>query len=150
MIHQPLAIVAVLLGAILFSVWITRRFPWAERLSTVLWIIFSGALVSNLGLVPTDAPIYGAIVGFTVPFAVCVILFTVRLADVRDAGAPILIAFVLACFGTLLGVAVGSLTMEPLLGQILGEDSWKLAGPYAGTFIGGSLNFFALWTGLDK
>jgi len=149
MIQQPLAIVAVLLGAIYFSIWITGRFPWAERLSTVLWIIFTGALVSNLGLVPTDAPIYGSIVGFAVPFAVCVILFTVRLADVRDAGTPILVAFVLATLGTVLGVMVGSLTLEPLLGPILGEESWKLAGPYTGTYIGGSLNFFALWTGLE-
>jgi uncharacterized membrane protein len=149
MIQQPVAIMAVLLGAIYFSIWITGRFPWAERLSTVLWIIFTGALVSNLGLVPTDAPIYGSIVGFTVPFAVCVILFTVRLGDVRDAGTPVLVAFFLACVGTALGVVLASLSMEPLLGQILGDDSWKLAGPYTGTFIGGSLNFFALWTGLE-
>jgi uncharacterized membrane protein len=149
MIRQPLAIVAVLLGAIYFSIWITNRFRWAERLSTVLWIIFTGALASNLGLVPTDAPIYGSIVGFAVPFAVCVILFTVRLADVRDAGTPILVAFALASLGTVLGVVVGSLTLEPLLGAILGQDSWKLAGPYTGTYIGGSLNFFALWTGLE-
>jgi uncharacterized membrane protein len=149
MVQEPVAIVAVLLGAIYFSVWITGRFAWAERLSRVLWIIFTSALASNLGLVPTDAPIYGAIVGFTVPFAVCVILFTVSLTDVRNAGTPILAAFVLACFGTILGVVVGSITLEPLLGGILGDESWKLAGPYTGTFIGGSLNFFALWTGLE-
>jgi uncharacterized membrane protein len=31
----------------------------------------------------------------------------------------------------------------------MGNESWKLAGPYVGTYIGGSLNFFSLWTGLE-
>ena len=149
MITEPLAILAVLLGAILFAVWITKRYAWAARFSVVLWIIFGAALCSNLGLIPDDAPLYGATVGFAVPFAVCVILFTVRLSDIRDAGMPMLAAFVLAAIGTVLGVLIASLTLEPLLTPVLGEDSWKLAGPYTGTYIGGSLNFFALWTGLD-
>lgn len=149
MITEPLAILAVLLGAILFSVWITKRYAWAARFSVVLWIIFASALCSNLGLIPGDAPLYGATVSFAVPFAVCVILFTVRLSDIRDAGKPMLVAFALAIAGTVLGVIVASLALAPLLGDVLAEDSWKLAGPYTGTYIGGSLNFFALWTGLE-
>ena len=149
MISEPLAIIAMLLGTIHFSMRITRRYAWAQRLSTVIWIIFTSALVSNLGLIPTDAPLYGMLVGFTVPFAVCVILFTVSLRDVLDAGRPMLAAFVLASAGTVLGVITASLVLEPLLSAILNEESWRIAGPYTGTLIGGSLNFFALWTGLE-
>jgi uncharacterized membrane protein len=149
MITEPLAILAVLLGAIIFAVWITKRYAWAARFSVVLWIIFGSALCSNLGLIPDDAPLYGATVGFAVPFAVCVILFTVRLSDIRDAGMPMLVAFVLAAIGTVLGVVVASLALDPLLAKVLADDSWKIAGPYTGTYIGGSLNFFALWTGLE-
>ena len=96
MIQQPLAILAVLLGAIFFSLRMVKRFAWAEKLSAVMWIIFTSALASNLGLIPTDAPVYGALIDFTVPFAVCVILFTVNLSDVRQAGRAMLVAFVLA------------------------------------------------------
>jgi len=149
MITEPLAILAVLLGAILFATWITKRYTWAARFSVVLWIIFGAALCSNLGIIPGDAPLYGATVGFAVPFAVCVILFTVRLSDIRDAGLPMLAAFVLAAIGTVLGVIIASLALDPLLSKVLAEESWKIAGPYTGTYIGGSLNFFALWTGLD-
>ena len=149
MISEPLNVFALLLGAIVFSLWITRRFAWAARLSPVMWIIFSSALLSNLGLIPSNLPLYGSMVGYAVSFAVCVILFTVRLSDIRDAGGPMLIAFLLAAIGTVLGVFVASLSLEPLLAQVLADDSWKLAGPYTGTYIGGSLNFFALWTGLD-
>jgi uncharacterized membrane protein len=149
MITEPLAILAVLLGAIIFAVWITKRYAWAARFSVVLWIIFGSALCSNLGLIPDDAPLYGATVGFAVPFAVCVILFTVRLSDIRDAGMPMLVAFVLAAIGTVLGVVVASLALDPLLAKVLADESWKIAGPYTGTYIGGSLNFFALWSGLE-
>ncbi len=149
MISEPVAIIAVLLGTIHFSMRITARYAWAQRLSTVIWIIFTSALVSNLGLIPTDAPLYEMLVGVTVPFAVCVILFTVSLKDVLDAGRPMLAAFVLASVGTVLGVITASIVLEPLLSTILTGESWKIAGPYTGTLIGGSLNFFALWTGLE-
>ncbi|MGD8580353.1 MAG: DUF819 family protein, partial [Lysobacterales bacterium] len=115
MITEPLAILAVLLAAIVFSLWITKRFKWAARLSVIMWIIFVSALCSNLGLIPASAPLYGSMVGYSVPFAVAVILFTVRLSDIRDAGTPMLAAFVLAAIGTVLGVAAASLTLEPLL-----------------------------------
>jgi uncharacterized membrane protein len=149
MLQLPLAIVSVLLGAIFFSLQMVKRFKWAEKLSAVLWIIFTSALVSNLGLIPTQSPLYGQLIDFTVPFAVCVILFTVNLSDIRRAGRPMLVAFGLATLGTIVGVVVASLTLEPFLTDILGTNSWKLAGPYTGTYIGGSLNFFALWSGLE-
>jgi len=148
MIQQPLGVVAVLLGVIFISLRLVGRYPWAERVSAIIWIIFGSAVASNLGLIPKSAAIYGALVDFAVPFTVCVILFTVNLSDVRRAGAPMLAAFALASLGTVLGVLVASLTLEPFLTRILAAESWKLAGPYAGTFIGGSLNFFALWEGL--
>ncbi len=149
MIQEPLAILAVLLGAIYFSLKMVNRYVWAERLSTIMWIIFTCAILSNLGLIPTDAPLYGLLIDFTVPFAVCVILFTVNLKDVLEAGRPMLAAFGLATIGTVLGVVIASLTLEPFLSNILAERSWTIAGPYTGTYIGGSLNFFALWTGLE-
>lgn len=149
MIQNPIALAAVLLGAILFAVTMTRRFAWAARLSTILWVIFTSALLSNTGLIPTDAPLYGSLIDFTVPFAVCVILFTVNLSDVRKAGKAMLAAFGIASLGTVVGVVIAGLMLEPWLADILAENSWKLAGPYTGTFIGGSLNFFAMWEGLE-
>ena len=149
MIQDPLAILSVLLGVMAFSLWMVHRYRWAERLSPIIWIIFTSALCSNLGLIPTDAPVYGTLIDFTVPFAVCLILFTVNLADVREAGTAMLAAFALASLGTILGVMTANLSLEPFLARILEAESWKLAGPYTGTFIGGSLNFLALWQGLE-
>ena len=144
MIQDPLAIVAVLFSVICFSLFMVRRFKWAERLSPILWILFVGALCSNTGLIPTSAPIYGQLIDVSVPFAVCVILLSVNLKDIGKAGAPMLVAFVLAAIGTVLGVVIASVTLDSALATIMDEDAWKLAGPYTGTYIGGSLNFAAV------
>ena len=149
MLQLPLAIISVLLGTIFVSLQLVKRYKWAERVSAVLLILFISAVTSNLGLIPTQAAIYGDLIDFTVPFAVCVILFTVNLSDIRLAGRQMLVAFGLAALGSMIGVVVASLTLEPFLTDILADNSWKLAGPYTGTYIGGSLNFFSLWSGLE-
>lgn len=149
MIEDPVTVVAVLLGVVFVSVRLTERFAWAARFSTVLWVLSLAALASNAGLIPTDAPVYGGLVGFAVPFAVSLVLMKVSLADVRSAGLAMTVAFAVASLGTVIGVVVASLALEPWLAAILGDESWKIAGPYTGTYIGGSLNFFALWTGLE-
>jgi uncharacterized membrane protein len=148
-IQDPLAIAAVLFGVILLALVLVERYRWAEKVSAVTLILLFGAVVSNLGLIPTDAPLYGGMVDLAIPFAVCLILLTVDLRDVRDAGVPMIAAFGIATVGTVMGVVIAGVALEPLLGGILGEDSWRIAGPYTGTFIGGSVNFFALWTGLE-
>ena len=83
------------------------------------------------------------------PFAVALILMKVNLADVRKAGKAMAVAFVVACVGTIIGVVAAGVALDPLLESATGPDRWKLAGPYTGTYIGGSLNFFALWSGLE-
>ena len=149
MIQDPLAIAAVLFGVILLALLLVERYRWAEKVSAVTLILLFGAVASNVGLIPTDAPLYGGMVNLAIPFAVCLILLTVDLRDVRNAGVPMIAAFGIATVGTVMGVVIAGVALEPLLGGILGEDSWRIAGPYTGTFIGGSVNFFALWTGLE-
>lgn len=149
MIEEPIAVVAVLMAVVFVSVRLTERFAWAARFSTVLWVLALAAVASNSGLIPLDAPVYGGLVGFAVPFAVTLVLMKVSLADVRRAGLAMTVAFAVASLGTVVGVVTASLALEPWLASILGDESWKIAGPYTGTYIGGSLNFFALWAGLE-
>jgi uncharacterized membrane protein len=125
------------------------RYAWARKISPVVMILFLAGLLSNVGLITDRSTYYEALVDFTVPFAVCLILFTVNLADLRRAGGPLLAAFAVACVGTVIGVLVAGLLLDPQLGEILGRQAWKLAGPFTGTYTGGSLNFFAMWEGLE-
>lgn len=149
MIQDPYQLFVVFLGVVLLAVELDRRYAVVRKISPVVLILFLGGLLSNIGLITTDSPLYGAVIDFTVPFAVCLILFTVRLSDLKAVGLPLLAAFALACVGTFLGALAANLSLSPYLATILGDDAWKLAGPFTGTYIGGSLNFFALWEGLE-
>jgi uncharacterized membrane protein len=149
MITDSLQVIAVLLGVIFISVQFIDRFKWAAKLSPVLWILGLSAVVSNVGLIDKSLPLYGQINSFAVPFAVALILLQVKLSDFRKAGKAIMVAFLVACLGTMLGVLTAGVAVNPLIENILGGDSWKLAGPYTGTYVGGNMNFFALWEGLE-
>lgn len=149
MIDHPLQLAAVFLGLVLLSVWLDARYGWARKISPVVLILFFAGLVSNIGLITDRSPFYDGVAGFTVPFAVCLILFTVNLADLKRTGGPLLAAFAIACIGTMIGVLSAGLLVNSQLARVLGDETWKLAGPFTGTYTGGSLNFFALWDGLE-
>lgn len=106
------------------------------------------AICSNLGWIPSQSALYGGVSGFCVPFAVCLVLFGVRLRALASLRASVLMAFVLASAASLVGVLGASVGLASWLEASIGPEHWKLAGPYAGTYVGGSLNFFAMWEGL--
>ncbi|NNK49550.1 MAG: DUF819 family protein, partial [Gemmatimonadetes bacterium] len=149
MIDQPVQLAAVFLGLVLLSVWLDARYAWARKISPVVLILFFAGLVSNVGFITDRSPFYEELAGFTVPFAVCLILFTVNLADLKRTGGPLLAAFAIACVGTVIGVLTAGVLVDSQLARVLGDETWKLAGPFTGTYTGGSLNFFALWDGLE-
>jgi uncharacterized membrane protein len=149
MIEAPKQLLAVFLGLVWLSVWLDSRYGWARKISPVVMILFLAGLISNLGLITRRSTFYDEVAGFTVPFAVCLILFTVNLDDLRRSGKQLLAAFAVACCGTVIGVLTAGLLLESRLARVLGHETWKLAGPFTGTYTGGSLNFFAMWEGLD-
>jgi uncharacterized membrane protein len=149
MIEDIYQLTSVFLGLVLLSVWLDMKYEWARKISPVVMILFLAGLLSNIGLITNRSPFYEELASFTVPFAVCLILFTVNLGDLKRVGGPLLAAFAIACVGTMIGALTAGLLLNPQLVEIVGKDAWKLAGPFTGTYTGGSLNFFAMWDGLE-
>ena len=119
MIGQPLQLAAVFLAVVLLSVWLDARYSWARKISPVVLILFFAGLVSNVGLITDRSTFYDGLAGFTVPFAVCLILFTVNLADLKKTGGPLLAAFAIACVGTIIGVLSAGLLVNSQLARVL-------------------------------
>lgn len=86
MIQDTLGIALVLVAVIALSLWLCDRFKWAAKLSSVVWILMLGAVASNSGLIPFEADLYGGLVGFTVPFAVALIVIPVHMVFVYGVG----------------------------------------------------------------
>lgn len=139
---QAWALWAVLLSAAAFGLW-AERTRWGSKLSGAVIAIGSTFVLSNLRVIPTEAPAYAAVWSYLVPLAIPLLLFKADLRRiVREAG-PTLIAFLAGAAGTVLGTWVG-IQIVPL-----GGEGWKLAGVFCATYVGGSLNYMATAKALE-
>jgi uncharacterized membrane protein len=133
---QTWALWAVLLSAAAFGLW-AERTRWGSKLSGAVIAIGTTFVLSNLRVIPAEAPAYGAVWSYLVPLAIPLLLFKADLRRiVREAG-PTLIAFLAGAVGTVLGTWIAFQVVP------LGEEGWKLAGIFCATYVGGSLNYMA-------
>lgn len=152
LIQDPLAILAVLMGNILVSDFLTR-FPVFRQLGTSLTVIILTAVTANLGLIPTSTnapPLYDGIFTYLAPISIFFLLLTVDLRSLKRAGSPMVLCFFIGAAGTMLGVLVGMWAVAGPKG--FGELYYALGGMFAGTYTGGSsnLNAIALHYGVNK
>ncbi|MCK5574168.1 MAG: DUF819 family protein [Sphingomonadales bacterium] len=125
----------LLITAYAFHAEITRKF---KNLSGALIVIILGFFLGNLGIVPTHAPAYNVVFQLFVPIAIPLLLFSVDIRKIAAEAGPMLKAFGVGAFATTVG-AIVAWALIPLPAH---EDA--LAGVFAATYIGGSLNFAAV------
>lgn len=145
MISDPMALAALVAALVAFAFALERRWRRGRAIGASLLVIVLGALVSNLGLVPSTSPVYDLIGGPITSLAIVWLLIAVDLKALLGAGPRMLGAFGLAIFATVAGALVAS----AVLGAALGDDTWRLAGVMTGTYAGGSLNFVAVGREVD-
>ena len=90
MISRPIALAAVIATITALAFWLEARYTWARNVGAALVVIVLGAVLSNLGLVPTASPIYDGIFGPVTSLAIAWLLLAVRLSDLREAGPRML------------------------------------------------------------
>ena len=127
---------ATMLGA----AWLGARLErthWGAKISGVVISILVTFVLSNLEVIPTDAPAYGAVWSYLVPLAIPLLLLRADLRRIiRDAG-PTLLAYVAGALGTVGGTFLAAKLLP------LGVHGWQLAGIFCATYIGGSMNYVA-------
>lgn len=130
------ALWAVLFSAAAFGLW-AEKTKWGSKLSAVVVTILATFVLSNLNIIPTDAPAYGVVWSYLVPLAIPLLLFKANLKRIIKEAGPTLIAFVFGAIGTVLGTFTAFSLID------LGVEGYKLAGIFCATYIGGSMNFVA-------
>lgn len=140
MISSPLAVAAAVTIITALAFWLDRHVPFFSKIGASLLVIMLGAALSNLGVIAPRSPVYDAISGPITSLAIVWLLLAVHIGDLRHAGPRMLGAFALATVATLVGAAVG----WHVLGKAFGDETWRLAGAFVGTYTGGSLNFVAV------
>ncbi len=130
------------LGAVLFGLaWLgfwADRHPVARRISGVPWVIGTGLILSNFGVIPLESPAYGFVGQYILPLGIPFLLFKANLRSLFTQGGWVLPAFLIATVGLCIGAIGGFFLFD------LGPEGAKIAGTYAGAFIGGVVNFVSI------
>ncbi len=145
MITNPLSIFFVLAAVVFVSLLLEKRIGLFRSLGAALTGILVGMLLSNIGLLPGNSPTYDFLMGTGVNLGIALILLSVDLRSVIQAGPKMLAAFGIGAAGTAIGAITGGL----LLSGLVGPETWKLAGQFTGTYTGGGANFAALGRAFD-
>ncbi len=133
---QTLALWAILLSAATIGVW-GEKTSWGSKVSGAVITMLVGFFLSNLRIIPLDAPTYSIVWSFLVPFSIPLLLFNANLARIVRESGSMMVAYLIGSMGTLLGTIL-AYNLLPL-----GEQAGKLAGVFCATYIGGSVNFLA-------
>jgi len=147
MTTNPLYILAVLCVIVAAAEWLVRR-TFLRHAGTALLGILITAVVANIGLIPAgsspEAPVavYDAIFAYVAPLAIFWLILNVNLRDVLRAGVPLVVLFCIGSLGTVAGVLAGMAAVDGA--RSIGENYNALGGMFAGTYIGGSINFNAI------
>jgi len=145
MIHEPLSVFLTLAAIVFVAIQLEKRVPLFRALGAALTGILLGMVLSNTGLLPGESPTYSFLMGDGVYFGIALILLSVDLRSVLQAGPGMLVAFGIGALGT----AVGAITGGFLLAGLVGPETWKLSGQFTGTYTGGGANFAALGRAFD-
>lgn len=140
MISNPLAVLLALAAVVYVADLLAERIALFRSLGAALVAILLAMLLSNLRLLPEESPTYDFLVGPALSFGIALILLSVDLRSIVQAGPRMLAAFGLGAIGTAVGATFSGLALHSLVGP----ETWKLAGQYTGTYTGGGMNFAAL------
>ncbi|KAK6793687.1 hypothetical protein RDI58_007140 [Solanum bulbocastanum] len=123
-----------------FGLW-SEKTKIGSMVSAALVSTLVGLTASNMGIIPYEAPAYSVVLKYLLPLAIPLLLFRANMRDVIRSTGPLLLAFLLGSAGTIIGTVVAYM-MVPM--RSLGQDSWKIAAAFMGSYIGGTINYVAI------
>jgi len=139
MITSPVAIVSILTLIVFGMVWL-ERYKGFRKLGAAAASILLAMVLSNAGLIPGESQVYDFFTGYGVLAGTVLILLSVDLSSIKAAGSTMAKAFVIGAVGSVAGATI----MGFILFQSLGEETYKLSGQFAATYVGGGMNFAAI------
>jgi uncharacterized membrane protein len=120
-----------------------------SHLTGAVLAILIAILAANLKIIPHGAPAYDFVFNYFVPVLIPLFLFQADLRRIFFETGRTTLAFLLASVGTVAGVTIAALLLD--LGALgagaglePGQREPAIAGLFASTYIGGSVNYAAL------
>lgn len=133
------ALWTVLVIAAASAIYLEQRYEWANKVTGAVIALVIVMVLSNLRIIPTDAPVYDAVWSYVVPLAVPMLLFNANMKKIAKESGRMLFMFILSSLGTILGSFVAFFLLRK---HIL--DIETIMPMFTGTYTGGSVNLVAM------
>jgi uncharacterized membrane protein len=146
---QHLAIFAVIMVIATLAL-LGERTRIGQHITATVIVILLTIAAANSGIIPHSTPTYDFIFAYIVPLLIPLFLFQADLRRVFKEAARTGLAFLIAALGTTAGalLAVTLLDVSALAENASiapgGDKTSAIAGLFASTYIGGSVNYAAL------
>ena len=150
LVEEPMYVLAILL-AILATLFVTNRHPrWGKIYKFVPLLVFAyfvPAIFSNLGVIPTQSPLYGFIKKWLLPASLLLLTLSVDIPGILKLGPKVILLFLSATAGIVIGgplafLIVGLVWPEGI--AEVGAEGWKGLAALSGSWIGGTANMVAI------
>ena len=146
-VNNPVWVMAILfaLSAIGF---LSEKTRLGRSLTSTVVVILLAIVAANIGLIPHESIAYNFVFSYVVPVIIPLFLFKANLRQMATEASRLSGAFLLATVATVIGVLV-AITLVDVSQLVVGNRSAQeteaaIAGLFASTYIGGSVNYAAL------
>lgn len=130
---------AFLTGWAAVSIHLEQKYKWASKVTSSVIALVGSLILSNLHIIPTEAPAYDIVWGYVVPLAIPMLLYECNIKKIWRESGRLLILFIVGAVGTFLGAFVGYFALHKFV-----PDLGYVATIMTGSYIGGGVNFVAL------
>lgn len=141
-------LMGVLCVSVALAIGLEQKYQWASRVSGSVIALILAMVMANIGVIPTQCPLYDDIVwGYVVPMGIPLLLLQCNIKRIWKEAGRMLTIFLIGAVGTVAGAFLAYFLLRGPFGDAQGLA--KVAAMMTGSYIGGSVNFTALANAFD-
>ena len=138
------ALWTIVVGWAAISIYLEQKYEWASRVSGAIIALVGAMVLSNLNIIPLDAPTYDVVWGYAIPIAIPLLMFQCDIKRVWKESGRMLIIFLIGSVGTVAGAFLGFAMLGSRVPHLA-----EVAGTMTGSYTGGGVNLVAVSSSLE-
>ena len=136
-----LAIWAVLMASSAFGVYAEKK-GWIKNIAGVMYTMIITAVLALIHFIPyasgsEKVPVYDFVYNYITPMAIPLLLFSANIVKIIKESGRLIAIYLIGAAGIVIGAIITFFIVH------LGPETFKVAGVFIATFVGGSVNFVA-------
>ncbi len=136
-----LAIWAVLMASSAFGVYAEKK-GWIKNIAGVMYTMIITAVLALIHFIPyasgsEKVPVYDFVYDYIIPMAIPLLLFSANIVKIIKESGRLIAIYLIGAAGIVIGAIITFFIVH------LGPETFKVAGVFIATFVGGSVNFVA-------